>query len=92
MIQSFADKDTENLFFFESNRRFGAIARVALRKLIQMNQARVITDLAIPPGNRLEKLKGDMAGEYSIRINDQWRITFEWTERRPERVAIVDYH
>ena len=57
-----------------------------------MNQARVITDLAIPPGNRLEKLKGDMAGEYSIRINDQWRLTFEWTERGSERVAIADYH
>ena len=92
MIQSFADKDTEVLFQKESNRRFAAIARVALRKLIQMNRARVLQDLAVPPGNRLEALKGDLAGFHSIRVNDQWRIVFRRTENGPDEVAIVDYH
>lgn len=92
MIQSFADKDTEELFDSEKNRRFSAIARVALRKLIQMNQARVLSDLAIPPGNRLEALRGDLDGYHSIRINNQWRIVFQWTDSGPERVAIIDYH
>ncbi len=92
MIQSFADKDTEDLFNSEKNRRFDDIARVALRKLIQMNQGRDLSDLAVPPGNRLEALKGDLAGFHSIRINDQWRIVFRWTDFGPEQVAIVDYH
>lgn len=92
MILSFANKDTEELFYSEKNRRFNAIARVALRKLIQMNQARVLSDLAVPPGNRLEALRGDWAGYHSIRINDQWRIVFRWTDSGPERVAIIDYH
>ena len=92
MIQSFADKDTEELFYRESNRRFAAIARVALRKLFQLNQARLLSDLAVPPGNRLEKLRGELADYYSIRISRQWRIVFLWTERGPEGVAIVDYH
>ena len=92
MIQSFADKDTEELFNSEKNRRFNVIARVALRKLIQMNQARVLFDLAVPPGNRLEALSGNLAGFHSIRINDQWRIVFRWTDSGPEQVAIVDYH
>lgn len=92
MIQSFADKDTEQLFREERNRRFAAVARVALRKLIQMNQAGRLSDLAVPPGNRLERLHGDLAGLHSIRINDQWRIVFVWTEAGPAEVAIVDYH
>ncbi|MCE2485559.1 MAG: type II toxin-antitoxin system RelE/ParE family toxin [Desulfurellaceae bacterium] len=92
MIQSFADKETEELFHSERSRRFAAISRVALRKLIQMNQARVLSDLAVPPGNRLESLRGDRASLHSIRINDQWRIVFQWTEHGPARVAIVDYH
>jgi len=92
MIQSFADRDTEQLFHEEKNRRFAAIARVALRKLFQMNRAGVLQDLAVPPGNRLEALKGDHAGFHSIRINDQWRIVFRWTEKGPAEVAIVDYH
>lgn len=92
MILSFANKDTEELFYSEKNRRFNAIARVALRRLIQMNQARVLSDLAVPPGNRLEALKGDLAGYHAIRINDQWRIVFRWTDAGPERVAIIDYH
>ncbi len=92
MIQSFADKDTQELFQSEANRRFSAIKRVALRKLIQMNRARVLHDLAIPPGNRLEVLKGNLAGYHSIRINDQWRIVFAWTEHGPSEVTICDYH
>ncbi len=92
MIQSFADHDTKQLFHEEKNRRFAAVARVALRKLFQMNRAGVLQDLAVPPGNRLEALKGDRASFHSIRINDQWRIVFRWTEKGPAEVAIVDYH
>ena len=92
MIKSFADTETEHLFHTEKSRRYGAIARVALRKLIQMNRARVLQDLAVPPGNRLEALKGDLSGFYSIRINQQWRITFRWTNHGPSDVGIVDYH
>jgi proteic killer suppression protein len=92
MIQSFSDRDTEELFQTESNRRFAAITRVALRKLIQMNQAGRLDDLSVPPGNRLELLKGRLAGFHSIRVNDQWRIIFRWTTPGPSDVAIVDYH
>ena len=92
MIQSFADADTEELFREERNRRFSAIARVALRKLMQMHRAGRLSDLAVPPGNRLEALRGDLAGFHSIRINDQWRLVFRWTDSGPDRVAIVDYH
>ena len=92
MIQSFADRDSEELFHKESNRRFAAIGRVALRKMIQMNQASMLQDFSVPPGNRLELLKGDLAGMHSIRINRQWRILFRWTESGPAEVAIVDYH
>jgi proteic killer suppression protein len=92
MIQSFAEKDTEELFVTERNRRFAVIARVALRKLFQMNRAVRLDDLAVPPGNRLEALKGRWAGHHSIRINDQWRIVFRWTASGPDGVAIVDYH
>ncbi len=92
MIQSFADSDTEHLFHEEKHRRFGAIARVALRKLIQMNQAGSLADLAVPPGNRLERLQGNLSGRYSIRINDQWRIIFKWNAGNAYDVEIVDYH
>ncbi|HEY5741090.1 MAG TPA: type II toxin-antitoxin system RelE/ParE family toxin [Terrimicrobiaceae bacterium] len=92
MIISFGDKDTEELFETESNRRFAAIARVAARKLTALNAAQQLLDLAVPPGNRLEALKGKMEGWHSIRINDQWRIVFRWTDKGPESVAIVDYH
>lgn len=92
MIQSFADADTEQLFHEESNRRFAAIALVALRKLIQLNQAGRLADLAVPPGNRLEPLRGGRAGFHSIRINDQWRLVFRWTGAGPAEVAILDYH
>ena len=92
MIQSFADKETEKLFHTESSRRFSAIDRIVLRKLIQMNRARVLQDLAVPPGNRLETLQGKSSGLHSIRINDQWRIVFRWTDDGPAEVAIRDYH
>ena len=92
MILSFADKDTEDLFVTERSRRFSSISRVALRKLIQLNQAADLGDLAVPPGNRLEALRGNWAGFYSIRVNDQWRIVFRWTPFGPEDVSIVDYH
>jgi toxin HigB-1 len=68
------------------------IARVARRKLVQLNNATVLGDLAVPPGNRLEALRSDLVGKHSIRINDQWRIVFRWSERGPEQVEIVDYH
>ncbi len=92
MIQSFSDQDTEELFRTEENRRFQSITRVALRKLIQMNQAGKLDDLKVPPGNRLEALKGRLAGFHSIRVNDQWRIVFRWADAGPRDVAIVDYH
>ena len=92
MIRNFTDRDTEQLFTEEKNRRFSAIARVALRKLIQINRARQLTDLAVPPGNRLEALKGNLVGYHSIRINAQWRIVFRWTDDGPVDVAICDYH
>jgi proteic killer suppression protein len=92
MIQSFSDRDTAELFRTEENRRFRAIARVAMRKLIQMNQAGKLDDFKVPPGNRLEALKGRLAGFHSIRVNDQWRIIFRWTDAGPSDVAIVDYH
>jgi proteic killer suppression protein len=83
---------TEELFREESNKRFAAISRIALRKLIQLNQAQRLADLSVPPGNRLELLKGPLSGLHSIRINDQWRIVFRWTIAGPSDVAIVDYH
>jgi proteic killer suppression protein len=92
MIQSFADAETEELFRSERSRPFGAIARVALHKLIQLNQAASLRDLAVPPGNRLEALQGDRLGQYSIRINAQWRLTFRWTDVGPAVVRIEDYH
>lgn len=92
MIQSFSDRDTEQLFLKEKNKRFAPIARVALRKLIQMNHASELSDLAVPPGNRLEALKGNLAGLHSIRINDPWRIVFRWTQEGPAEVRIMDYH
>jgi toxin HigB-1 len=92
MIQSFRDRDTEQLFHEERNRRHATIARVALRKLIQLNRAGRLDDMAVPPGNRLEALHGDRKGWHSIRVNDQWRIIFRWTNQGPTDVGIVDYH
>jgi proteic killer suppression protein len=68
------------------------LAKVARRKLVQLNNAGVLGDLAAPPGNRLKALRGNLTGKHSIRINDQWRIVFRWSEKGPEQVEIVDYH
>lgn len=92
MIQSFRCKDTRTLFETGRSKRFGAIAKVATRKLAQLDAAETLEFLASPPGNRLEALHGDRAGQHSIRINDQWRVCFRWTEAGPEQVEIVDYH
>jgi toxin HigB-1 len=93
VIRSFRDKDTERLFHRELIRRLPqAIQRVALRKLVQLDAATTLDDLRVPPGNRLEKLTGDRAGQYSIRINDQWRACFRWEHGDAYEVEIVDYH
>lgn len=88
----FADKDTRLLFETEHSRRFASIERVALRKLIQMNQAVRLSDLRVPPGNHLEPLSGRRSGFHAIRINKQWRIVFKWTDYGPDQVEITDYH
>ncbi|MBI3761528.1 MAG: type II toxin-antitoxin system RelE/ParE family toxin [Chloroflexi bacterium] len=93
MIRSFADRDTERLWQREPVRRFPAdLRRVMLRKLGVVDAAVRLDDLRVPPGNRLEKLVGGRAGQYSIRVNDQWRVCFRWTGRDAEAVEIVDYH
>ncbi len=93
MIRSFAGRDTERLFARESVPRWSAkLQRAALRKLLILDAAEAIVDLRVPPGNRLEKLSGNRAGQYSIRINDQWRICFRWRQADVYDVEIVDYH
>lgn len=93
MIRSFADRDTERLFHRESPRRFPAeLLRTMLRKLVILDAAERLEDLRVPPGNRLEKLKGDRAGQHSIRVNDQWRVCFRWSGTDAHDVEIVDYH
>jgi proteic killer suppression protein len=92
MIRTFRDRRTEELFRDNDVPRFRAVERVARRKLAYLNQARRIEDLRIPPGNPLEALKGGRAGQYSIRINDQWRICFSWSNGEAFDVEIVDYH
>ena len=93
MIKSFKDAETEKVFARQLSRRLPkAIQQVALRKLRMINNAVSLNDLRIPPANRLEKLLGDRAGQLSIRINDQWRICFEWREGDAFNVEITDYH
>lgn len=92
MIRSFGNGATEALFNDEVVREFRGIARAAKRKLEAVNAASRLEDLSIPPGNRLEKLKGDLKDFHSIRINDQWRIIFRWVNGEPYDVKIVDYH
>ena len=93
MIKGFNDKEAERLFYREPSRKLPPeIQRIALRKLRMLNQARNLEDLRVPPGNRLEGLKGDRLGQYSIRINDQWRICFVWDQGDVYAVEIVDYH
>ncbi len=91
MIKSFRDNATERLFNGERVRQFQAIERIALRKLDMIDAAAVLNDLRSPPGNRLEALRGDRNGQYSIRINDQYRICFDW-DQGAENVEITDYH
>jgi proteic killer suppression protein len=92
MIRSFADRHTENLFNDHRVPRFQPIARRAKRKLEALDAAVRVDDLRIPPANRLERLRGDLAEFYSIRINDQFRIIFRWADGDASEVAIVDYH
>jgi proteic killer suppression protein len=93
MIRTFADSDTERLFFGQKPRKLpNQIWRGATRKLLILDGAESTQDLRVPPGNRLEKLKGDRAGQYSIRINDQWRICFKWMDGHAYEVEITDYH
>ena len=93
MIKSFKDKETERVYAREgSNKLPRNIQQVALRKLRMINNAKNLNDLRIPPANRLEKLKGTREGQYSIRINDQWRICFTWQEADAYDVEIADYH
>lgn len=93
MLRSFRDKDTERVWQRQRLRRFDeATQRTALRKLLILDAADSLQDLRVPPGNRLEKLRGDRADTSSIRINRQWRICFRWTDAGPEDVQIVDYH
>jgi proteic killer suppression protein len=93
MIRSFADKETERVWSGMRSRRLPSdIQDVALRKLQLLEAAGVIDDLRLPPGNRLEALKGDRQGQWSIRINAQWRICFNWDDRHASNVEICDYH
>lgn len=92
MIQSFRCKDTQSLFETGKSRRFSNIANIAVRKLAQLDAAHTLEFLRSPPGNRLEALKGKRSRQYSVRINDQFRVCFGWTEAGPENVEIVDYH
>jgi len=92
MIRSFRCPDTEALFNDRVVRRFRNIERVARRRLLYLHRAARLQDLRVPPGNRLEALKGSRKGQYSIRINDQWRICFRWKDGEALDVEIVDYH
>jgi len=91
-IQSFASRDTEELFRTGGNKRFGNLARPALRRLALLDAAVALSDLRLFPSSHLEAMKGDRAGQHSIRINDQWRVCFVWTAAGPESVEICDYH
>ena len=93
MIRNFADPETALVWAGRRSRKLPPdIQATALRKLRLLNQARRLDDLRAPPGNRLEALKGARTGQYSLRVNDQWRICFVWDEGGPNRVEIVDYH
>ncbi len=92
MIRSFRSRDTETLFADQDVSRFRSVERIARRKLVYLHRARSLQDLQVPPGNRLEALKGDRNGQHSIRINDKWRICFVWRHGDAYEVEIVDYH
>ena len=93
MIQSFKDRETERIFNRQRSRKLpNNIQQVALRKLRMINRAMTLNDLRIPPANRLEKLKGNLKGFYSVRINKQWRLIFTWKSSHAYEIQIVDYH
>jgi len=93
MIASFTDRDTQRLFDRQPVRRFPTLLRsVLLRKLLLLDAAVALDELRVPPGNRLEKLKGDRVGQQSIRVNQQWRVCFRWKDGAAHNVEIVDYH
>jgi proteic killer suppression protein len=93
VIKSFRDRDAERLFNRRPTRQFGpGVQKLALRKLRMLDAAEKLDDLLVPPGNRLERLRGGRAGQHSIRINDQWRICFRWRSGDAYDVEIVDYH
>ncbi len=92
MISSFKCRDTKELYETGENRRFASIARVALRKLDMIAAATKVETLRVPPGNRLEALSGNRKGQWSVRVNDQWRVCFIWNGANAESVEIVDYH
>ena len=93
VIRSFKDHETEKLFRRERNRAVPAsLQRVALRKLVQLDAAESLADLKVPPGNRLERLRGDRKRQHSIRVNERWRVCFDWKQGDAHDVEIVDYH
>jgi proteic killer suppression protein len=93
VIESFASEETKKIFLGQVSKKFPKeIQRTARRKLLYLDDAEDLQDLLAPLGNRLEKLKGNRMGQYSIRVNDQWRICFEWAENKARNVEIVDYH
>ncbi|MDE3224867.1 MAG: type II toxin-antitoxin system RelE/ParE family toxin [Nitrospirota bacterium] len=93
MIRSFKNKETEKIFHLERSTKLPQdIQQTALRKLRMLNRSSTLDDVRIPTSNRLEKLRGDRAGQWSIRVNDQWRICFEWRDGDAYAVEIVDYH
>ncbi|MEM9276425.1 MAG: type II toxin-antitoxin system RelE/ParE family toxin [Cyanobacteria bacterium P01_F01_bin.143] len=93
MIRTFKDKETQKIFNRQGSRKLPSnIQQVALRKLRMLNRAETIQDLRVPPANRLERLKGDREGQYSIRVNDQWRVCFDWKDGNALNVELVDYH
>jgi proteic killer suppression protein len=92
MIVSFADAETANVFLTGRSRRFGKLAKIAARRMAEIDFAKALDELSIPPGRRLEKLRGDREGQYSIRVNDQYRICFRWSKDGAHDVEIVDYH
>ena len=92
MILSFKDRETKTLYETGKSRIYGTMSRTAIRKIIQIDEAIALSDLVVPPGNRLEALRGNRHGQYSIRINEQWRICFRWSGTDAADVEICDYH
>jgi proteic killer suppression protein len=92
VIIGFANEETRKIFDGMHSRKYAALQRGMERKLRMLNRARTLDDLLQPPGNRLEKLRGDRAGQYSIRVNDQFRVCFEWRDNNAYAVQVVDYH